>query len=342
VLLGAVCGPNAQTGSGEPVTITGQAIWGDYDKKITYISGDIRIVQGKTLITTDRAELNTGKKTAVFSNNVKLSHPDVTITAELLEYDLKQKTGTFKQQVTLNRIETKDDGGKANRDPFILTADQLYFESDTKNFKASGRGQIKHKDFTGLADTIEYQDQEQKMIFRGAVEIVQDSDHGSGSKIRAEMIELDLNQKRLIIPERAESNETDITIAAEELDYDYDHKLGTFKKQVVLNRLDVKDPKQKTKKDPFKLKADELSFDSDTNNFVARDNCTLEHKEFTGTADSIEYDDAAQTLLFEGNAILKRPKGESIKGAWIRINLDEETFTVRNNAVTELQVDSEE
>ena len=44
----------------------------------------------------------------------------------------------------------------------------------------------------------------------------------------------------------------------------------------------------------------------------------------------------------EGNAVLKRPKGESIKGEWIRINLDEETFTVHNNAVTELQVDDQE
>jgi lipopolysaccharide export system protein LptA len=327
------------SGAGEPVTITGRDIRGDYDKKLTFIDGDIRIVQGKTVITTDKAEINIDKKTAIFTRLVKLSHPDVTITAERLDYDMNKKTGTFKRQVTLDRIEAKDDGGKTNRDPFTLTADQLYFESDTKNFSASGQTRIKHRDFTGGADTTEYQDQQQKMIFKGAVEVVQDSDQGSETTIRGKTVELDLTRKALIIPEQAESSEPDVNITGGELDYNYDRKIGTFKKQVVLNRLEVKGSNQKTKKDPFKLNANELSFDSDTNNFVARGNGTLEHKEFNGTADLIEYDDAAQTLIFEGNAILKRPKGESIKGEWIRINLDEETFTVRNKAVTELQVD---
>ncbi|MCL6588327.1 MAG: hypothetical protein K6U80_00075 [Firmicutes bacterium] len=325
----------------EPVEITGRAIWGDYGKKITYISGDIRIVQGKTLITTDRAEINTEKKTAVFTNSVALSRPDVTITSDLLEYDLKRKVGTFKRQVAFQRIETKEDGGKANRDPFTLAADQLYFESDTQNFIASGQGRITHRDFTGRADTIEYQDQKQKMIFRGAVEIIQEAG-GRETAIRAEIVELDLIRKSLIIPKQAESSQPDVVINGGELDYNYDRKIGAFKKQVVLNRLEAKDAKQKTKKDPFKLNADELSFDSETSNFVARGNCRLEHKEFTGTGDLIEYDDAAQTLLFEGNAALKRPKGESIKGAWIRINLEEETFMARNQAGAGLQVDSKD
>jgi lipopolysaccharide assembly outer membrane protein LptD (OstA) len=141
--------------------------------------------------------------------------------------------------------------------------------------------------------------------------------------------------------EKAGSIQPDVKIDAGDLDYDYDRKIGTFKKQVVLNRLKVNDPKQKTQKDPFRLTTDELAFETETNNFVARGNGILEHQDFTGAADRIEYDDASQILFFEGSASLKRPKGETIKGDLIRINLRDQTFTVRNNAVAELKVDSE-
>lgn len=80
----------------EPITVTGNSVWGDTKKKITYMEGNVRVVQEKTVITADKGEFNLDHKIAVLTGQVKLVTVDATITADTLEYDLRKKIGTFK------------------------------------------------------------------------------------------------------------------------------------------------------------------------------------------------------------------------------------------------------
>jgi len=63
----------------EEVMVTGKSVWGDTKKKINYLEGNVRFVQGSTVITTEKVQVDLDRKSAVFEKKVKLTHPEVTI-----------------------------------------------------------------------------------------------------------------------------------------------------------------------------------------------------------------------------------------------------------------------
>lgn len=390
----------------ESVNITGTTIWGDTDKNIAYIEGNVRISQGKTLLVTNKAEINIGQKTAILNQGVQLTNPEVFIKAEILEYNLKKKTGTFKNNVFLQQFVPKSKPGEAQKDPFDLTAGELYFESDTKNFTAKENARIENKDltgtadaiiyndkeqqlaftgnvvlnrntaktdqnqngqepfkltagetyvktdtkditakedakienkdFTGTADTIEYNDKEQKLVFTGNVRITQGT-----TVLTTDEGEINLDNKQLVFKDHIQSVNDNINIEADGLEYDYNNKTGTFKKNVVLNRDAVKADSKNAAQDPFKLTADELYIETDTKNFTAKNNGIIEHKDFNGGGDIIEYNDKLQQLTIEDNAYLNHSDGEEIKGDSITIDLHEKSLTVYNNGAVSVDVNGD-
>ena len=391
----------------EPVNISGSTIWGDTDKKITYIEGNVRISQGKTKLTTKKAEINLDQKTAILNQGVQLTNPDVIIKAESLEYNFKKKTGIFKNKVTLQQVEAKSSAGEPKKndpfkltagevyfesenksftakdnavvdskdfsgsadvieyhdkeqqllfngkasfnrntakstqnnngqDPFTLTADRIEFKTDIKNFTAKDNAAIKNKDFAGTADTIDYNDKEQQLMFTGNVRIVQGT-----TVITTEEAVINLDKKLLLFEKHVKSSSDDVSIEAGGLEYDYNKKTGTFRKNVVLNRNGVKADQKKTAQDPFKLTADELYFETDTRNFTAKHNGILEHKDFNGGGDVIEYNDKLQQLTFEDNAYLNRPQGEEIKGSLISIDLRDKNLKIHNNGAVNIQINDD-
>jgi Organic solvent tolerance protein OstA len=320
----------------EPVQAKSDRIWGDTKKKLTYLEGNVRIVQGSTVITTDTTIVDQDKKVATFDNKLKLVHPDVTIIADNLEYNFKKKTGTFFNHVVLNRNEVKDAKGKVTKDAFKLTAAELYFESDTKNFIAKSQGAVEHKDFTGTADTIEYSDKKQELSFNGNALIKRPG----GETITGDKIIIDTQTNSIAVPSNVKVINEDVTIVGDHLDYDYKKKQGTFSDNVVVNRAETKNNKGKVTKDAFKLLTDKLFFESETKNFTTQSKATVEHKDFNGFADKIDYNDSLQQLKFNNNASLKRPKGEEIKGDSITIFIKDKYFVVTNNVGIHFQVDS--
>lgn len=178
----------------EEVRVTGKKVWGDTDKKINYIEGNVRFVQGSTVITTEKAQVNLDQNSAVFEEKVKLTHAEVTIESKVLEYDLKKKVGTFKNKVVMNRIKTKATKDKAAKDPFKLLTDHLFFENDTKNFSAQS-GRIEHKDFTGEANSIDYNDQLQELSLKGKAKLVRPK----GEVIQGELIKIDVSDKSFFV-----------------------------------------------------------------------------------------------------------------------------------------------
>ena len=319
-----------------PVRITGDKVWGDSQKQLAFLQGKVRIVQDKTVITTNQAEIDMDRKIAKLKGNVVLTNGELTIRSGSMEYDLKQKTGNFKEHVNLKRRAVKDRSGKETKEALDLTTGELFIATDTKNFTARGDSRVKGRDFTGSAVVIEYDDQQQTLHFQEKVRIVQGS-----TTLNTEDTVVELNQKTLRFEKPLESTYPDVRIAAGGLEYDYDKKAGTFKKDVVLERTAVQAEGDKQAKDPFKLTCADLYFDSETQNFTAKSQARLEHREFTGSADSIEYDDRLQQLTFKGHAYIKRPKGEEIKGDRILIDLRTQNFRVQQDASLRMQVQSD-
>jgi lipopolysaccharide transport protein LptA len=322
----------------EPVQAKSDKIWGDTKKKLTYMEGNVRIVQGSTVITTDKTRVDLDKKVAIFEDQVKMTHPDVTIDADNLEYNFKKKYGTFSNHVILSRMEVKDKQGKVTKDALKLTAAELYFESDTKNFVAKREGMVEHKEFTGTADSISYNDKKQELLFKGNALIKRPN----SEEITGEEIIINTKTNSFVVKEKVKLVNEDVTILGDHLEYDYKKKQGTFIDNVVLNRAETKNTKGKVTKDQFKLSTTGLYFESETKNFVTQNKGTVEHKDFTGSAAQIEYVDNLQQLKFKNNAHLKRPKGEEINGDLITIYIKDKSFVVTQHVAINFKVDSDE
>ena len=322
----------------DPVQVKSDQIWGDTKKKLTYMEGNVRIVQGQTIITTAKTKVDLDKKVAIFEDKVELTHPDVTIDADNLEYNFKKKNGTFSHHVILSRKEVKDKQGKVTKDALKLTAAELYFESDTKNFVAKREGVVEHKEFTGTADSISYNDKKQELLFKGNADIKRPNNED----IKGEEIIINTQTNSFIVKDKVNLVNEDLTIVGDHLEYDYKKKQGTFVDNVVLNRAETKDSKGKVTKDHFELITSGLYFESATKNFVTQSKGTVEHKDFTGSADQIEYLDSLQQLKFKNNAHLKRPKGEEINGDLITIYIKDKSFVVTQHVAINFKVDSDE
>lgn len=186
----------------EKIKVTGDSVWGDTKKKMTFVEGNVRIVQGSTIINTQNAEIDLDKKLAFLKNHVKLVHPDLIIEAEILDYDLRKKSGTFKEKVVMKRLETKNKSGEKAKDPFSLTAEEIYFESNTKNFIAKNKGSFSHKDFSGTADRIEYSDAQQELVFSENAFLKRPE----GEEIRGDSIKINLQDRSFTVKNNVSIN----------------------------------------------------------------------------------------------------------------------------------------
>ena len=179
----------------ELVKASGDKVWGDTQKKWTYLEGNVRILQGSNQISTARAEINLDQKLLFLNGEVRLAHPEVNIAATKLDYDLRKKTGTFKELVVMERLIVKDAKGVTIKEPFKLICEELYFESETRNFSAKGKAQVEQKDFSGSADLIEYQDAKQELKFRGNAFLKRPA----GEEIRGEEVVISLKDKSFLV-----------------------------------------------------------------------------------------------------------------------------------------------
>lgn len=330
--MGLLCGFCFAKAGEEPVRISAAQVSGDAAKKITYLAGNVRIIQGKTTITTEYIAIHLDQKNALLDKGTRLANPDVTIDSRSLQYNLKQKTGTFREQVFLKRIES---GDSVKKEPFELASAELYFETDTRNFKADGNCRLKHQQFEGTANCIEYDDAGQKLDFKGDVMIRQ-----GVALIKSESIIVDMSKKQLRLETKIDLISRDIKIAAESLSYDYEQQTGVFPEEVVLTMTETKNAKGRVIKEPFTLKAARLYFETRSNNFMAG-NGRIEHQEFTGSAEKIEYDDGRQLVTFKGNARLTRIQGEELHGEQIEINLRDQCVMVHQSGAVTLKIREE-
>ncbi len=320
-------------GVAEPVKITGKSIWGDTKKKHTYIDGAVKIVQGKTVINTENAVIDLDLKSVTLTKGVILRQSEIAIQGKTLKYDLRQKVGDFDGGVQLERYRVEADPGQKSKEPFALTCDQLHLEVDDKNFLAGGNVRFTHDDFNGAATSVEYNDQRQELLFSGQALLKRPQKTEADGKTKdpfelsSSRILLNIDQKNFDASEDAVFRHEEFNGSADRMQYDDQLQLLAFDGHATLNR-----PKQTAKngkaKEPFSLNCQQLEFRVETRDFTASGEVALEHSDFTGTAERVEYLDQFQELIFIGNARLKRPKGEEIHGERVKILMNEKSFTV--------------
>lgn len=175
------------------VNVTGKSIKGDTEKKITFVEGKVRITQGQDTITAAKARIDLDNKLVFLEEEIVFDNPDFSAAAATLDYNLKKKNGTFKGEVVLKRKE-KTENGKIVKDPFTLKADELYFETENKNFTAA-RGMIEHKDFTGSGERIEYNDREEQLLLLGNAYIKRPE----GEEARGDCAKINLKEKNFTV-----------------------------------------------------------------------------------------------------------------------------------------------
>lgn len=176
----------------EKVKISGiSRVWGDTDKKVTFMEGKLIIVQEETTIRTGFAEVDQEKKDASFSKGVQLTKKDLTISSRDLMMNFNRKKGTFVSQVRLERSESRDKQGKVTKDALTLTCEQLEADTKKENFIAVGQVKLIHKEFTGTSQTVEFDNEKQIMIMVGEAVLVRDK----GEQLFGQRIIINLESK---------------------------------------------------------------------------------------------------------------------------------------------------
>jgi len=124
-----------------------------------------------------------------------------------------------------------------------------------------------------------------------------------------------------------------VAVEARELVYLRRTKEGTFRGDVRLSRSEEKGADGKAAKDAFALTCAELVFAAEKNDFTARGQAALVHKDFSATADEIVYDDEHQELKLSGEPQLIH-KDETIKASEIVISVENDTFRIVKAEIT--------
>lgn len=184
----------------DKVKITGiQRVWGETDKKISHMEGDLLIVQGELRIRTRYADIDQDKKEARFTQGVHLEKKDLVIDGDEFTINFKKKQGTFTGNVRLERAETKDETGKT-KDHFRLKCNRLDVDTDKQNFTALGSTVLEHKEFNGTGERVEYDNASQVLVLKEQVVLVRKAEENlAGGKVR-----IDLSKKSFEVVDGAE------------------------------------------------------------------------------------------------------------------------------------------
>jgi lipopolysaccharide export system protein LptA len=287
----------------EPVKITGRNIHGDTGKKISYLEGNVRLVQGSTVITTDKATIYTDKKQVLLESHVQFGNRDGIVTADSLEYDFRKKSGTFRGNVVMRRKASQNKKSKTKKDPFTLYAAELFLETKTKNFTAA-KGRLAHKDFNGTANLITYNDSGAEMTLCGRVDLKRPK----GEAIQGEEIRINLQDKSFTA-----TNEVNIQIA-----------------------VDGDEP-DKTKREPVKATGDTIRGDTEKKVTYLEGNVRItQGSTVITTAKAKIYNGSKKQAIFENRVKLVNEDG-MVEADALNYDLRKKTGTFRGNVLMQRQ-----
>lgn len=147
-----------QTGKG--------SIKGDHGDEVI-MEGDVRAIQDKTSMRSDRAVYDKRAGTISFRGQVELVREDLTIKAAELDYRRADEEGAFRGEVLLVRKEEKDAAGKVIKDGFSLRCAEMTFAAERKDFTARGGVLLEEARFRASAEEMRYNDRAQELTLLG-------------------------------------------------------------------------------------------------------------------------------------------------------------------------------
>jgi lipopolysaccharide export system protein LptA len=294
----------------EPVKITGLHVHGDTAKQVSYLEGNVRLVQGSTVITTAKATVYIDKKQVLLEGGVKLQNSDGTVNANSLEYDFRDKSGTFRGKVILRRKASRDKQKKTKKDPFTLYAEELFLETKTNNFTAIV-GKFEHKDFKGTADRIIYDDSGEIMILRGNVDVKK----SKGEALQGDEIRIGLQDKsfqtanRVSVQMEVDEGESDKS-KREPVKATGDTIRGDTEKKVIYLEGNVRIVQGLNI-----ITTDKATIDNGPpKRAIFEKHVKLENSDGMVEADSLDYDLRKKSGSFQGNVVMRRKASQDSKG----------------------------
>lgn len=184
----------------DKVKVTGiTRVWGNTEKNITFMEGNLLIVQEETTIQTRFAEVDQDTKDALFSRGVVLKKNDLRIESQELALNFNKKKGRFSGQVRLQRGETRNAEGKVTKDAFTLSCDVLEADTKREDFTASGAVMLEHQEFSGSSTQMIYDNDKQILTLTGEAMLTRDQ----GEKLYGQTIQIDLENKTFEVNDEA-------------------------------------------------------------------------------------------------------------------------------------------
>jgi lipopolysaccharide export system protein LptA len=200
ITVGTLSSSTVLAEGSDKVKITGiTKVWGDTDKKVSYLEGDLLIVQGEVRIRTKYAEIDQDKMEAKFSQGVHLEKKDLIIDGFAFNMNFKKKKGIFLGRVKLERKESKDVKGK-KKDRFTLECDRLDVDTDKEDFTGYDNILLEHKEFNGTSKVVQYVNLTQMLTMTGQAELIRKGKEN----LVGENVTIDLNKKNFEVFGNAE------------------------------------------------------------------------------------------------------------------------------------------
>lgn len=185
----------------ERVKVTGiKRAWGNTEKKISFLEGDLIIIHENTKIKTSYAELNQEKKEGTFSKGVVSTQKDITVESRELYVNFKKKKGVFTNGVHVVRVKSEDAKGQ-DKEPFTLKCDRLEMDTDKEDFIATGNMvRLEHEDFVGQSRRMEYNNEQETLVMTGNPVL----ERKKGESVKGDRILINMKNETFEVLENAE------------------------------------------------------------------------------------------------------------------------------------------
>ena len=198
-------------------------------------------------------------------------------------------------------------------------------------FSASAQEEKKESVVNIQADNVTYDKSTDKMIFEGNVIITQED-----ITLTAQEADFDVDKKIGQIKGDIKLIQTDITITGETLEAFLNDKRYIFQEKVIL----VQERKDKEEKeDNITWNCNKLEIFTDTQDLTATGEVKILKKDYTITAEKAVYNDKEQKITLTGKVRIEEEGGRWITGDKAIFYIDSERLEVEGNVRSGIKLD---
>ncbi len=199
------------------------------------------------------------------------------------------------------------------------------------SFSASAQEEKKESVVNIQADNVIYDKNTDKMVFKGNVIITQED-----ITLTAQEADFDVDKKIGQIKGDIKLVQTDITITGETLEAFLNDKRYIFQEKVIL----VQERKDKEEKeDNITWNCNNLEIFTDTQDLTATGEVKILKKDYTITAEKAVYNDKEQKITLTGKVRIEEEAGRWITGDKAVFYIDSERLEVEGNVRSGIKLD---